>query len=97
MHDAIEYMYWALVSNMGILDDASNCFWNCKRMGTLQCFSFTIHGFVDLYLITDAQYKLPQLAPDGNYCPTPSAITEINTERNLIKYVDVFGRNTKLQ
>jgi hypothetical protein len=44
-------------------------------------------------LITDVQYKLPQLAPDGNYCPTPSSITEIHTERKLIKVLDVFGRS----
>jgi hypothetical protein len=43
-------------------------------------------------LITDVQYKLPQLAPDGNYCPTPSAITEIHTERKLMKIIDVLGR-----
>ena len=46
-------------------------------------------------LITDSQYKLPLLAPDGNYCPNPSAITEINTNKKLIKIVDAFGRNAR--
>ena len=38
--------------------------------------------------------NLPQLAPDGNYCPTPSSITEIHTERKLIKVLDVLGKTT---
>jgi hypothetical protein len=45
-------------------------------------------------LITDVQYKLPKIAPDGNYCPNPSAITEIDTERKLIKIIDMMGRTT---
>ena len=48
---------------------------------------------IDVSDIAYVQYKLPQLAPDGNYCPTPSSITEIHTERKLIKVLDIFGRS----
>jgi hypothetical protein len=88
----IEYMYWALVSNMGILDDAQTASgianeWEPYNATLLQSMDVLMSA-----LITDVQYKLPQLAPDGNYCPTPSAITEIHTERKLMKIIDVLGR-----
>ena len=89
----IEYIYWALVSNMGILDDAQTASgianeWEPYNAPLLQSMDILMYD-----LITDVQYKLPQLAPDGNYCPTPSSITEIHTERKLIKVLDVFGRS----
>ena len=90
----IEYMYWALVSNMGILNDAQTASgianeWEPYNATLLQSMDVLMYA-----LITDTQYKLPQLAPDGNYCPTPSAISEIHTERKLIKIIDVLGRKT---
>ena len=89
----IEYMYWALVSNMGILDDAQTASgianeWEPYNATLLQSMDILMYT-----LITDSQYKLPLLAPDGNYCPNPSAITEINTNKKLIKIVDALGRN----
>ena len=92
---AIEYIYWAQVSNMGILDDPQTASgianeWEPYNATLLQSMDTLMYA-----LITDAQYKLPQIAPDGNYCPNPSAITEINSNRKLIKIVDVLGRTTK--
>tara|TARA_B100000767_G_scaffold125696_1_gene119842 strand:+ start:298 stop:1272 length:975 start_codon:yes stop_codon:yes gene_type:complete len=91
---AIEYIYWALVSNMGILDDPQTASgianeWEPYNATLLQSMDTLMYA-----LITDVQYKLPQIAPDGNYCPNPSAITEIHTERELIKIIDVLGRTT---
>ena len=91
----IEYMYWALVSNMGILDDAQTASgianeWEAYNATLLQYMDTLMYA-----LITDTQYKLPQLAPDGNYCPNVTSISEINTERKLIKIIDVLGRETK--
>ena len=90
----IEYMYWALVSNMGILDDPQTASgianeWEPYSASLLQSMDSLIY-----VLITDPQYKLPQIAPNGNYCPTPSAISETQTEKKLINIVDVLGRNT---
>ena len=90
----IEYMYWALVSNMGILDDAQTASgianeWEPYNATLLQSMDILMYD-----LIIDVQYQLPQLAPDGNYCPTPSSITEIHTERKLIKIIDLLGRTT---
>jgi len=90
----IEYMYWALVSNMGILNDTQTASgianeWEAYNATLLQSMDTLMYA-----LITDVQYKLPQLAPDGNYCPTPSTINEIHTEKKLIKIIDVLGRNS---
>ena len=89
----IEYMYWALVSNMGILDDAQTASgianeWEPYNATLLQSMDILMYT-----LISDSQYKLPLLAPDGNYCPNPSAITEINTNKKLIKIADALGKN----
>ena len=66
---AIEYIYWALVSNMGILDDPQTCAgiadeWEPCSKELLQSMDPLVYA-----LITDPQYKLPQSAPDGVYAP----------------------------
>jgi len=91
----IEYMYWALVSNMGILDDAQTASgianeWEPYNATLLQSMDILMYA-----LITDPQYKLPQLSPDGNYCPNATYITEINTNKKLIRIIDILGREIK--
>jgi len=89
---AIEYIYWALVSYMGILDDAQTAQgianeWEPYNATLLQSMDVLMYA-----LITDPQYKLPQLAPDGNYCPNTTSISEINTDKKLLNIIDVLGR-----
>tara|TARA_B110000459_G_C16230025_1_gene324592 strand:- start:239 stop:589 length:351 start_codon:yes stop_codon:yes gene_type:complete len=89
---AIEYIYWALVSYMGILDDAQTAQgianeWEPYNATLLQSMDLLMYD-----LITDPQYKLPQLAPDGNYCPNTTSISEINTDKKLLNIIDVLGR-----
>ena len=91
----IEYMYWAIVSYMGILDDPQTAGgianeWEPYNATLLQSTDSLMYS-----LITDAQYKLPLSAPDGNYCPNPSTIVEINEEQKLLRIVDVLGREIK--
>ena len=92
---AIEYIYWAQVSNMGILDDAQTASgianeWEPYNATLLQSMDVLIYA-----LITDPVYKLPQLAPDGNYCPNTTSISEINTNKKLLNIMDVLGRTTQ--
>jgi hypothetical protein len=66
---AIEYMYWAQVSNMGILNDTETCDgianeWEPCSKDLLESMDVLVYA-----LITDSQYQLPQYAPDGNYSP----------------------------
>ena len=91
----IEYMYWAIVSYMGILDDAQTAQgidneWKPYNATLLQSMDVLMYS-----LITDPQYKLPLLAPDGNYCPNASSVSEINTNRQIVRITDVLGRETK--
>jgi len=91
----IEYMYWAIVSYMGILDDAQTAAgianeWEPYNATLLQSTDILMYD-----LITDPQYKLPLLAPDGNYCPNATNMSEIKTKKILIKIVDVLGRVNK--
>lgn len=66
---AIEYIYWAQVSNMGILNDAQTCAgianeWEPCSPELLQSMDVLVYE-----LITDPAYSLPQSAPDGVYDP----------------------------
>ncbi len=66
---AIEYIYWAQVSNMEILNDPETCEgianeWEPCSRDLLQSMDTLIYA-----LVTDPEFKLPQFAPDGKYSP----------------------------
>lgn len=97
---AIEYIYWMLVSNMGILDDPSTCSgianeWEPCSQALLQ--SMDLLGY---NLITNPVYKLPQNAPDGNYCPAGLQIKESDDALfdifpNPAKNIITISRNSR--
>ena len=92
----IEYMYWSIVSYMGILNDPQTAQgianeWEAYNATLLQSIDVLMYD-----LITDPQYKLPLSAPDGNYCPNTNSIQEINTNRILVNIRDLLGRETKV-
>jgi hypothetical protein len=67
---AIEYIYWAQVSNMEILNDRDTCLgianeWEPCSQELLKEMDPLIYA-----LITNPEYKLPQNAPNGIYKPT---------------------------
>ncbi|MEC7863585.1 MAG: hypothetical protein VYB55_00795 [Bacteroidota bacterium] len=91
----IEYISWAIVSYMGILDDPQTAAgianeWEPYNASLLQSMDVLMYA-----LITDPTYKLPLLAPDGNYCPNTSSFSEINTNKKLVQITDLLGRETK--
>ena len=66
---ATEYLYWAQVSNMGILNDKATCDgianeWEPCSKQLLKRMDPLMYA-----LITNPRYKLPQNAPDGKYGP----------------------------
>ena len=88
----IEYMYWAIVSYMGILDDTQTAQgianeWEPYNDTLLQSMDVLMYT-----LITDPAYKLPLLAPNGNYCPSATFISEIPKVKGLVKITDILGR-----
>ena len=91
---AIEYLYWMIVSNMGILDDAATCLgianeWEPCTQALLQ--STDLLGYA---LITDPAYKLPQNAPDGNYCPSGLGVDALDQGASFSIYPNPATQNT---
>ena len=87
---AIEYMYWSIVSHMGILNDNQTCngINNEWELCTPELFQNTD---ISMYnLITNPIYKIPQLAPDGNYCPENSLSGDINADQ-VVNILDVIS------
>jgi len=80
---AIEYMYWSIVSNMGILNDPSTCSGIANEWEPCSPELFQSTDILMYDLITTPAYKLPQLAPDGNYCPEPVAVSLKNNSSNI--------------
>ena len=91
----IEYMYWAIVSYMGILNDSQTANgianeWEPYNATLLQSMDPLMYS-----LITDPQYKLPLSAPDGNYCPNTTGVPDLKSKRKLLKIIDILGKETK--
>ena len=84
---AIEYIYWSIVSWMGILNDPNTCNgianeWEPCSPSLFQSTDILMHA-----LITNPQYKLPQLAPDGNYCPSNSGLFENKKDLSIFTQI----------
>ena len=75
---AIEYLYWCIVSYLGILDDPQTCngIDNEWELCTPELFEST--DLIMYSILTNLNYKLPQEAPDGNYCPITSVLGDLN-------------------
>ena len=86
---AMEYLYWCIVSHMGILDDFQTCNgidneWELCTPELFESIDVTMYA-----LITDPQYRIPQLAPDGNYCPFNGNMGDLNDD-GVINILDVI-------
>ena len=86
---AIEYLYWCEVSYMGILDDIQTCNgidneWELCTPELFESIDVIMHS-----IISDPTYKLPQNAPDGNYCPNVYEVGDINQD-GIINVLDVI-------
>jgi len=82
----IEYLYWCIVTDMGILNDSQTCAgieneWEPCSPELFESTDIIMHG-----VINNPDYLLPQLAPDGNYCPESSIELSItfNPDWNLV-------------
>ena len=80
---AVEYLYWCIVSDMGILNDIQTCNgidneWELCSPELFESIDTTMYAIVN-----DSQYKLPQLAPDGNYCPSEIISGDLNNDGGI--------------
>ena len=74
---AIEYLYWCIATDMGVLNTPDICSaieeeWEPCSPGLFEDVDVMMHAIVN-----NPAYKLPQLAPDGIYCPTVD-VSQIN-------------------
>jgi len=86
---AIEYLYWCIVTDMGILDDAQTCNGIANEWEPCTPELFEETDLMMYALINDSEFKLPQLAPDGNYCPENNILGDINGDQ-LVNVLDVI-------
>lgn len=66
---AIEYIYWAQVSHMGILDDPQTCQGIADEWELCSAEQVRTGDVLVYDILTDSRQPLPQLAPDGWYAP----------------------------
>jgi hypothetical protein len=60
-----EYFYWAMTSILGAQENRGDTIWDQWKLSTAEKVMETDP---DIYnLLTDPQYKLPTILPDGNY------------------------------
>ena len=67
---AVEYLYWCIVTDMGILSDNQTCSGIANEWEPCTPELFEQIDTLMYALVNNISYLLPQLAPDGNYCPT---------------------------
>ncbi len=86
---AMEYLYWCIVSDMGILDDPQTCNGIDNEWEPCSPELFESIDIAMFEIVNNLEYKLPQLAPDGNYCPSNILSGDINLD-GIINILDVI-------
>ncbi len=93
---AIEYLYWAIVTEMGILNDPMTAEgiadeWELSSPDLLESTDYLIHA-----LINDPAYMIPLVAPDGNYCPEAVHAVDLQgTDPELIQVLNLLGQQVE--
>ncbi|MBL7013499.1 MAG: T9SS type A sorting domain-containing protein [Candidatus Marinimicrobia bacterium] len=97
---AMEYLYWCIVTNMGILADTETCNGIGNEWEPCTPALFESTDTLMFNLVTNIENKLPQLAPDGNYCPE-NVSTKKNINPHLFSifsiYPNPFNPSVKIQ
>jgi len=97
---AMEYLYWCIVTYMGILSDVQTCAGISNEWEPCTPELFESTDTLMFNLVNDTENMLPQLAPDGNYCPANVGIgknTKLSSFPILYNYPNPFNPVTHLR
>ena len=90
---AMEYLYWCIVTNMGLLDNNMICNGISDEWELCDQQEFESTDVLMYNIITNPELKIPQNAPDGNYCPNQSNLDNKNLiNKKIIYSLDILGR-----
>ena len=90
---AMEYLYWCIVTNMGLLDNNMICNGISDEWELCTQEDFENIDNLMYTIITDPVFKIPQIAPDGNYCVNQNVVIDnFSINNNVIKSFDILGR-----
>ncbi len=97
---AMEYLYWCVVTNMGILADTQTCNGIANEWEPCTPTMFESIDTLMFNLVTNYENNLPQLAPDGNYCTGNTSVVEENLPESISLvsiYPNPFNPTTKIR
>ena len=86
----IEYLYWCIVTDMGILDDIQTCNGIANEWEPCTPELFEETDVLMYALVNNVDLKLPQNAPDGNYCPENYILGDINSDQ-VVDLLDIIS------
>jgi hypothetical protein len=94
---AMEYLYWCIVTNMGLLDNNMICSgisneWELCAPEEFEAIDILMHT-----IITNPEYKIPQFSPDGNYCVNSNVLNQNSLHKKISKTVDLLGRDISIR
>jgi hypothetical protein len=74
---------------MGILDDTQTCNGIANEWELCTPLLFESTDVTMYEIVNNPDYKLPQSAPDGNYCPAQGILGDLNND-GLINVLDII-------
>ena len=90
---AMEYLYWCIVTNMGLLDNSLICSGIANEWELCSPEEFETIDMLMHTIIINPEYNIPQIAPDGNYCINNNFLNSGYLNKKNLNKIDILGRD----